>query len=270
FGVGGESWVIDLVRRPADPASSSEDWDDLVGWLLDLAYPLADGSGRLMKPRAVGFDSAGAPGVTQQAYDVWRRAFQRRRARMLGVNDGREAWNLVPTKGVGSANAVRLQVRRPDSARKDRTARAQGAVPLAQFGANAFKDDLVGQLARAEAGPGFVHFPAALRSARPPHVFFEQLVAEARKPNGAWEKIAPRNEALDLMVGCHVLAHLHGLARIDWNRPPPWAAEWGRNPAVVASPGASSATETAGMSPGASPQGGRPAATHRPLGAMLP
>ncbi len=232
WGLGGESWIVDMVRRPADPASSSEDWDAMLAWLLDLAYPLADGSGRVMRPRASGFDTGGAPGVTQQAYDAWRRAFQRRKARLLGIADGREAWNLVPTKGVGSAGAVRLQVRRPDSARKDRAARAAGAVPLAQFGANQFKDDLAGQLARAEPGPGYVHFPAGLLSAAPPHVFFEQLVAEARKPNGAWEKITPRNEALDLMVGCHVVAHLHGLARIDWNRAPVWAAEWDRNSAV--------------------------------------
>ena len=204
----------------------------MMRWLGELSYPLADASGRVMRLRAAGFDSGGAAGVTQQAYDAWRRAFQRRQARLLGMTDGREAWNLIPTKGLGSVNAVRLQVRRPDSARNDRTARAAGAIPLAQFSANAFKDDLAGQLARAEAGPGFVHFPAALLDPQPPHAFFEQLTAEARRANGTWEKLAVRNEALDLMVGAHVVAHLHGLARIDWSHPPPWAREWDANAAV--------------------------------------
>ena len=247
WGIGGESWVVDLIRLPADPAASAEDWDKLITSLLGAAYPLADGSGRVMRLRDAGFDSAGAAGVTQQAYDAWRRAFQRRSARLLGMQDGREAWNLVPTKGLGSPNAVRLQVRRPDSARKDRAARASGAVPLAQFSANAFKDDLAGQLARADAGPLCVHFPAGLRSATEPHVFFEQLTAEARKPNGTWEKVAARNEALDLMVGTHVVAHLHGLARIDWSRVPTWAAEWDRNTMIAATATAAAAPAVAAV-----------------------
>ena len=253
WGAGGESWVIDLRRMPADPASSAEDWDKLLGVLSETAYPLADGSGRAMRLRAAGFDSAGAAGVTQQAYDAWRRFHARRKARLLGVFDGREGWNLVPTKGIGSANAVRLQVRRPDSARKDRAARAAGAVPLAQFGANSFKDDLAGQLARAEPGPGHVHFPAGLLAERAPHPFFEGLVSEGRRANGSWDKIsaAVRNEPLDLMVGTHVVAHLHGLARINWDRPPPWAAEWGRNSGVGV---ALAAPEAAGpVLPGAAP-----------------
>ena len=65
---------------------------------------------------------------------------------------------------------------------------------------------------------------SAGRAAEAPHPFFEQLVAETRKPNGVWEKTRARNEALDLMVGAHVLAHLNGLARINWDRPPSWAA----------------------------------------------
>ncbi len=89
----------------------------------------------------------------------------------------------------------------------------------------------MGQLARADAGPWAVHFPAALKSKEPPHAWFEQLVSETRRPSGAWAKTASaaRNEALDLMVMTHAIAHLHGLARIDWDRPPGWAAEWGAN-----------------------------------------
>jgi len=60
---------------------------------------------------------------------------------------------------------------------------------------------------------------------------FEQLVAEQRKLNGTWEKITPgaKNEALDLMVMTHALAHLMGLARMNWDSPPSWAAPWDQN-----------------------------------------
>jgi hypothetical protein len=34
------------------------------------------------------------------------------------------------------------------------------------------------------------------------------------------------------MVLSHVVAHLHGLSRIDWANPPAWAADWDDNPAV--------------------------------------
>jgi phage terminase large subunit GpA-like protein len=72
WGVDGESWVIDKGRIPGDPATSADDWDQIIG-LIQRAYPLADGSGRAMPIRALGFDSYGQPGVTQQAYAAWRR-----------------------------------------------------------------------------------------------------------------------------------------------------------------------------------------------------
>ena len=234
WGRGGESWVIDHRVHVADTSHSPQAWDALFAWMLETAWPLADGSQRAMRVRAAGFDSGGAPGVTQQAYDGWRRAFLARKARLLGRFDGREGWNLIGTKGAGSPNAAPLQVTRPDTARRDRRAKAGGAVPIALFGANAFKDNLAGQLGRGEAGPWYVHFPAGLRSEPPPHLWFEQLVGETRRKNGTWEQTAPRNEALDLMVGTHVVAHLHGLSRINWDRPPPWAADWDTNIQVAA------------------------------------
>jgi phage terminase large subunit GpA-like protein len=233
WGERGESWVIDVDRFTADPSSSAEDWDALFDRMLGLAYPLADGTPREMSIRAWGYDTQGMPGVTAQAYDAWVRWHGRRKLRMLGRFSGRESWSAAPTRGLGGANAPRLVVVRPDSARKDRQAKAGGAVPVAQFNANMFKDDLAGQLARALPGPWHINFPAALRSDA--HAgFFDQLTAEERNGKGVWQKTAPRNEALDLMVGAHVVAHLNGLGRIDWQRPPAWAAPWDRNSQISA------------------------------------
>lgn len=234
WGVDGESWVIDVGRKTADPATSPEDWDAVLEQLLNRVWPLSDSSGRGMRLRAIVYDSGGSPGVTTQAYDAWRRLRARQRAIRTGTVDGRDAWTVLPLKGMGSPNAAPLSVVYPDAARKDRRVSAGGTVPLGQFSANLFKDHLAGHLQRTEPGAWCVHFPAALRSEDGPHVWFEQLTAERRDKAGRWEnRSGARNEATDLMVMSHVAAHLHGLSRLNWTRPPAWAAPWDANPNVV-------------------------------------
>lgn len=243
WGIDGESWIIDVARVVADTTVSPSAWDNLLGGLLAASYPLADGSGRAMKLRAIGYDSGGAEGVTQQAYAAWRRLRLHRLARFLGKADGRDVFNVVLTKGLSGPNAARLQVSYPNSKRPDREARATGVEPVVLFNPNAFKDDLAGQLACAEAGPWYVHYPRRLRgdwpdenpeTAETRHLWFEQVVAERPDARGRWTKLrdAAPNEALDQHVGCHVLAELHGLVRIKWDRPPAWAAEWNVNSLV--------------------------------------
>jgi phage terminase large subunit GpA-like protein len=258
WGPGGESWVVDQKIITAETATSAAAWDDLIELLANLAYPLADGSGRVMRVRASGFDSGGQAGVTEQAYAAWLRARRRGLARLAGRVDGRDAWMLVPLKGGSSIAASRINLAYPDAARKDRKASARGQVPVLFFNPNLLKDALAAQLARVDAGPGHIHIPSELRSAEPPHAWFEQLAAERRRPNGQWEKINPtaRNEVTDLMVMADALARLHGLPRIVWERPPAWAAAWDVN-SMVGMPQASAAAsgsappDTAALSPGA-------------------
>lgn len=234
FGVGGESWVIDVGRIKADPATDPAAWDALIEHLM-RPVPLCDGSGRAMAPRAVGFDSQGQPGVTEQAYGAWSRARKAHLVKRIGRIGGREAWTVIPLRGLSGINAPRLQVVYPDTSRL--TGRKAGAmnVPQGQFNPNTFKVALLGQLGCAEPGPWYVHFPASFRSEVPPHGWFEQLVSEQETKPGRWEKKMPaaRNEALDLMVMSHVVAHLHGVNRIDWARPPGWAAAWESNTSIV-------------------------------------
>lgn len=233
IGVGRESWVI-KHRVVADvlPATDPAAWDSVLQECTEAEFPLNDSSGRVMRVLGVGYDSAGEPGVTPQAMDAWRRARKAGRARSMGLIAGRPAYKLLPLKG-GSAKGTRpLQVVRPD-ARADRHSGARGDVPLGLFGPNWFKDAVAGQLGTAQPGPGYVHFPAALLSAQPPHAFFEQLVAERRTKQGTWEKVAPRNEALDLMVMSSAMAHLFAPSAFDWTRPPPWARDWDENTLVA-------------------------------------
>lgn len=234
WGVKGESWVIDRFRVGGDPATSPDDWDQMLEAVVLKSYPLADSSGRHMSIRAVGYDSGGQPGVSQQAYDAWTRWRKRKLAKLLGNIAGRDVYTVIPTKGASGLMAPRLSVTYPDTSGSGKKFASNGTVPVAVFNPNSFKDDLNGQLQKADGGPWAVHFPSALRAKAPPHPWFEQLVAETRLPNGRWEKQSrsARNEALDTMVGNHVLAHLHGLNRINWERPPNWAAPWDDNSLV--------------------------------------
>jgi phage terminase large subunit GpA-like protein len=241
FGPGFESWVIDHRQIAADPSHSLDDWHHLLTEELARTYPLADGSGRMMRVRCVGFDSGGEPGVTENAYEIWKRLRAAHKARYLGQVSGRDVFTALPLKGRPGLEGSRLVVTYPDSKRKDRTAAARGEVPVGIFLANAFRDAVYAQLSSAEPGARYVHFPAALRGAWPdpdrapvaPHKWFEQLVAEQRDPVGHWSKVRDgvRNEAWDLMVMTQVLAHLHA-SRIDWARPPAWAAAWDVNTMV--------------------------------------
>ena len=239
WGVGGESWVIDKLRIDGHPDTAPEDWDKLYDQLYAKSYPLADGSGRFMRIRAGGYDSGGLPGVTQQAYSAWLRWRARRRITLLGQISKRDVWTIMPMKGGNKLGANRLMVSYPDTARQANARAAAGSVPLLLFNPNLFKDDLSGQLKRAEPGDWYVHFPADLKfnadgrvpSEGGPHVWFEQLVAEKQRADGRWEKphSSVRNEAMDLMVMSHVLARLWGVMRIPWDQPPPWAAPWSSN-----------------------------------------
>jgi phage terminase large subunit GpA-like protein len=234
WGLGGENWVIDRGMLGGGPATNPDDWDQLYERVIARAWPLADGSGRVMAVRAAGYDSHGQPGVTTQAYAAWLRWHRLGRVRKYGRISGRDAWAILPMRGVGTPGAARLNVTYPDTSRVVGRKASRGDVPVAQFNANAFKDDLAGQLQRVMPGPWHVHFPASLRAAKPPHPFFEQLAAEKRDSAGRWQKPnnAARNEALDQLVMSHVMAHLHGLSRIDWDRPPAWADVWDNNPLV--------------------------------------
>lgn len=276
WGERFESWVVDHQVHPCEPAVDPAAWDTLLGTLLGRGWPLDDGSGRVMPLRALGYDSQGAPGVTQQAYDAWKRFRAKRQALLRGAVDGRHAWNLLPLRGMPSPNAPVLSVVYPDTARKDRRASAGGQVPTGQFNANRFKDDLAGQLAKNGGGAWSVHVPAKLRSPEPPHAWFEQLVAEDRSAAGKWDNSrGGRNEALDLMVMTHVLARLHVAARMSWDRPPGWAAAWDKNTMIRAGGAVEQAVRLVQVlmpvTPAALPM---PAAAQRPmarsLGMMLP
>lgn len=229
YGVGGEEWVIDRYNirtskrknddgeeLPIDPSAYLEDWEALVTDVMQKAYPLSDGSGRAMLPALVVCDSGGKAGVTEKAYDFYRKLKRR------GLHR-----NFMLIKGGSQPNAPRIRESYPDSERKDRKAKARGEIPVFMLNTNMLKDAVNNALQRDKPGAGYVHTPEWLGE-----WWFEELTFEVRTQRG-WEKPSKgANEAFDLF--CYALAGAIklGLETIDWARPKPFARPWDDNPNV--------------------------------------
>lgn len=233
WGPRRESWIVDWHRifkaeddtRPVDPANHAEDWQLIIDRVLKTTYPvLGDASRRAVVARVM-IDSAGAKGVTAQAYAFWRRC------RKLGF-----ANRILLGKGTASTTAPRIAERLPDTNRKDRKAKARGEVPVWFFQTDMLKDEIDLQLQVMHPGEGYVHLSPELLNPNAPHPFFEELTAEERTPAGKWVKVKDRNEVLDLMVMTHAASLQMKADRIDWDHPPAWAMPLsGPSPWIMAS-----------------------------------
>lgn len=231
----GRSVVVDFRAFEGNPGTSEEDWDQVLKYATETHWPLEGDLSRGMRAHMVGYDSAGVPGVTTQAYAAWRRLKAAQKVRLHGRINGLPAWNVMPTKGGSTLSAPRLQVVFPENNRKDRSAGAVGDVPVALFNPNLFKDDLADQLAQEVDARWSIRFPKELANEQPPHPWFEQVVAEQRDKRGKWDrkKAGAPNEATDLLVGTDMLACLAGYRRIKWDAPPQWAKPWNENSNVA-------------------------------------
>ncbi|MBF0251891.1 MAG: phage terminase large subunit family protein, partial [Alphaproteobacteria bacterium] len=219
-GVEAETWVVakyrvfrapDGAERQLDPARYDEDWDLLFAEVVDRAWPLADGTGRAMKPRLVGVDSQGAPGVYARAQDFWTRA----KGRGLGARV-----RLVRGEPNPRDYQPRVVESYPDSQRKDRHAGARGEIPVLTLNTNLLKDDVLTALALDAPGPRYVHFAAVLADTAG---YFDEVCAESRTAKG-WKRHHKRNEAWDqLYVNRALVVWLKAHRREFWLNPPAWA-----------------------------------------------
>jgi len=227
WGIGLESWIVDRFKitaskRPEgerfatiDPASYVEDWEVLIEEVVERTYVTAGGTE--MKPRITLCDSGGKEGVTEKAYEFWRWCKRR---------GFRHRFRLV--KGTGNLNAPRVKQTFPDATnRKDRKA-GRGDVPVWLLNVNVIKDGIIGDLARAAPGPGYVHIGKWIDDG-----YFEEMTVEVRTPKG-WENPNKKpNEAPDLHTYNRAACIILRAERIDWDNPPSWAAEPDEQDAVA-------------------------------------
>lgn len=226
IGEGQQRWVIDRFSlsvserldgdgRPVAiaPASFAEDWNLLLPEVIEKTYPLADGSGRRMQIARTVCDLHGEAGVSERAYQFARRM----RSHPMG-----RRFRLV--RGGNVQKAPRFKEREHE----DDKDRRLGKVEYLELNVDRLKDMVFGALLRTEPGPGYIHFAEWL-----PESWYDELLAEVKDAKGRYQKIARRNETLDLLV-YGIAASLHlGVETIDWANPATLAKPWDENPLVM-------------------------------------
>src|SRR5205807_4514919 len=179
--------------------------------VIARTYPLADlVPEQRLSIRLTVCDSGGKEGVTQRAYETWRRL------RRAGL--GRR---FCLVKGTGAPAAPRVAISWPDaSGRRDRAQGGRGDVPVFLLNTNILKDMVSNDLARDAPGAGCVDLADWLEP-----TVFDELTSEVRTAKGWVRPSGVRNEALDLMVYARAACIILRAERIDWRRPPRWATD---------------------------------------------
>lgn len=222
YGAHGERWIVDRYNirqslrvnsngesHKIDPAGYPEDWDLLRTDVLEKAWRVEGEPGVRMRIMAMGIDSGGEDGVTDNAYKFWRRCRQDGLSRKVFL-----------FKGDSQSRAKLITRTYPDNTdRSSRRAKAAGDVPLFLLQTNALKDRVNNAIWRDVPGPNYVHFPDWLDS-----WFYDELTYEERSTDGKWAKPGRgANEAFDLMVYAEALTILHDYEKIKWPDAPAWA-----------------------------------------------
>jgi phage terminase large subunit GpA-like protein len=208
---------LDRIR----PGTYVDDWELLIGEVINKTYPLDDGSGRRMQIKLTVCDSGGEDGVTSNAYEFYRLLRRRGLASRFHLLKG----NPIMT-------APRTYIDFPDSRSKSKFAAARGDVPVLFLNSNVLKDALNHRLDSLTPGKGMIRFPSWL-----PVWFYKELCVEHRDERGRWEGTRGiRNESWDLLYYCigACASQLVRAESINWLNPPIWADEWAKNPLVVA------------------------------------
>ena len=212
-GVEGQQWIADRFNitvsdRVGDggeklkisPFTHPEDWTALDR-LLDEKYKVS-GTDVTVQSRMIVCDSGGQDQATNNAYSYALRLKRLGRA---------ERFALI--KGASTRKAARIVKGKPGDDRIK--------VPLYIINTTTLKDEVAAALGRSEPGANFIHLPDWVGE-----WFFKELTAETRTATG-WHKKrkGDNNEAFDLCCYARVAYSLVGGERIDWKKPPEWAAK---------------------------------------------
>ncbi len=220
WGVELESWLVDRFsvtasNRPegdrfaaVDPASYLEDWDLLIAQVIQRSYRMETRRDVTLPITLTLCDSGGREGVTNKAYEFYRRL------KRLALH---QRFQLV--KGTGNQNTPRAHVTWPDTRdRKDRVSGARGDVPVWLLNVNVLKDGVAGDIARDKPGAGYHHIPEWVDSG-----YYSEITAETRTAKGWLRQPGIKNEAFDLHVYNRAACIVLNAESIDWQRPPIWA-----------------------------------------------
>lgn len=215
------------------PAAFPEDWDLLKSEVFEKRYVI-EGDIGTMGVAFMGYDTGGREGVTNNAYDFFRK---------LRKSGSGEHTRVFPLRGDPSPHAPRVALTYPDTKRKDRNAGARGEIPVLQFNPTLMKDALQGMIDRAaETSADSDHPEDELERSftwpdNLPEQWYGEICVEIRTAKG-WECPAgARNEAWDLSYyGLGICLHLK-LDRMAWDSKsaPGYSKEHAENPYVLLS-----------------------------------
>jgi phage terminase large subunit GpA-like protein len=222
-----EQWPVDRYNitesaregmgglAPIDPASYAEDWDLLTERIVRATYRTSV-EGKELRVKLTVVDSGGEDGVTDKAYDWYRRM------RRQGY-----AQRIILVKGASSRTAPMIR----ESMVGGKNGK-EGDVPLYNLNPNLLKDAVWTGLKRQSPGPGYIHLPKWLAQA-----FFDELLrSEVRMPNGTWSQVRKRNEALDLAAYIRAGCLRLGLDKLKWGEmhlTPTWARPLAENSELI-------------------------------------
>lgn len=216
-----EKWIIDRYaiteserdgiggKAPVDPARYVEDWDLLIERILRKTYR-TDYENVELKVRLMVVDSGGEDGVTDRAYEWYRKV------RQLGL-----ANRVMLVKGVGRKSEANMPLVKESLVGEIKSGNVvvmEADIPLYNLNSNRLKDTLSNGLRRPVPGPGYVHIPAWL-----PQPQLDELKSEVRNADGTWTQVRKRNETWDLLNYCEAGCLRLAADRIDWDAAPEWA-----------------------------------------------
>lgn len=221
WGNGGKASIVAFFQifktvdeegrdRLLDPANRAEDWDMLFEQVVDREFAVA-GTEAKLRALKIAIDSGGVAGVTGQAYEFYLRARRRQAHKRIMLIKGRGLGQLRANR---SAPLVAWSLIESDL----RGRKLKKGFKLHTLNVDALKDMAAARLRETAPGPRYLHIPQDL-----PARWYEEVTAEARRKDGTWEKLRPRNEAWDLLVyNLAAFVQLGGF-RIDWSNPPEFA-----------------------------------------------
>lgn len=216
-----EKWIVDRFEiklsaregiggpAPVDPARYVEDWDLITEQVMRKTYRTVF-EGIELKVKLTVVDSGGEDGVTDRAYEWFRKC------RQQGL-----ASRVMLVKGVGlkSANAMPfVRESMVGEVKSGAQVVVPADIPLYNLNSNRLKDTVSNGLHRAKPGPGYVHLPSWL-----PKPQLDELKSEVRNPDGTWTQIRKRNETFDLLCYCEAGCLRLAADRLDWSNAPSWA-----------------------------------------------
>ncbi|GGX53058.1 phage terminase large subunit family protein [Undibacterium squillarum] len=202
WGRGMKNWTIDHIVVHGDTTHSST-WDELTAAIERLTYTNAFGV--QMRPVLIGIDSGGSS--TQQVYDYCRT---------------RQHLGVYALKGASERRKPVIGRATKQDVKQDGQVVAEGGVLLWPVGTDTAKEIISHALLNdGDAAPEAwrINFPEGMDDE-----YYQQLLAEEYNPaKDRWDKVRPRNEALDLKVYGFASAY-HPRLRLNLYKESDWVA----------------------------------------------